>query len=138
MHANRNKMALYMPILFNIIALAIAKKFRYDMEQEGRYTISTINRVEGGILGFIFIIAFADAGIVFGQHITLDIVDGTRIIGNFIGMKSMSYWAGIVAADYLYGLIPLFTFLLLSLMGVVMPSILYFWIFIFANFFFWF
>ena len=110
------------------------------MESAGKdkFSESTVIRAESGIFGFVFLIVFADSAILFGEHLILDVCEGTRFITNFIGLKSMSYWAGMLAVDYPLGLIPLVVFLILGMAGVIMPTILYFWVHIFSGIFFWF
>jgi len=102
------------------------------------FSNSTVIRAESAVLVFFFVLAFADAAIIFGDHISLEFSEGTRLISNFIGLKSMSYWTGVVLADYVYGIIPVTMLLFISLAGVLIPQIIYFWIQVFAGFFFWF
>jgi len=131
-----------MPLFFALLGLIVCKKFKAEMEVAdgslNQYTDSAKIRVESASFGFFFVLVFADTAILFTDHITLDLEEGTRLVSNFIGAKSMSYWAGVLLIDFAYGLIPLMGVVLIGMAGVIMPQVLYFWILIFSGCFFWF
>lgn len=138
-----------MPLIFAAMGLIISKKVKREMENyyvwdnaaidfKKGYSDSTIIRAESAVFGFFFVLAFADAAVIFGDHVALDFSEGTRLVTNFMGMKSMSYWTGIVLADYIYGLIPILLVVFIAMAGVLIPQIIYFWVQVFAGLFFWF
>jgi hypothetical protein len=134
-HKKRYSTVIAAPLILGFIGLVLGKLVKSSLNPND-FTKSDMRKAETMIFALFFLLGFADSSVLFGEHLALDIEDGTRVQSNLIGMKSLSYWAGIFAADYLIGLVPILGFVVAGMIGVVIPNIFYWWVPAFSGFFF--